>query len=153
MTAPTSASPLSSSVSETELLELIEAARRVRKNAYVPYSHYRVGAAMRTSDGQVFVGCNFENASYPAGICAERCAVGQMVASGRTDLVACAVVTGGTIPGAPCGICRQVMSEFARDMPVVLVCEQDSGSDVRRDTTLGALLPDSFDRAALPTKA
>lgn len=136
-----------------QLQKLLAEAKRVRQNAYAPYSRYRVGAALLTGDGQIFVGCNFENASYPACICAERCAVGQMVAAGRQDPIACAVVTSGKAPGAPCGICRQVLIEFTEDMPVYLVCELDDGSESRRDTTLAALLPNSFERDALPPKS
>jgi len=130
-------------------LELIEAAKRARKNAYAPYSDYFVGAALLTKSGNVFVGCNFENASYGACICAERNAVGAMIAAGERDPIACVVVTGGKKPGSPCGICRQVLSEFAVDMSVILVAEH-RGGDQRRDTSLAALLPDAFDAKALP---
>src|SRR5580704_7351856 len=90
--------------------ELIEAARRVRAHAHAPYSKYRVGAAIATRSGRVFVGCNVENASYGATLCAERNAIAQMVAAGQKDPIACAVVTAGPRPGSPCGICRQVLA-------------------------------------------
>jgi cytidine deaminase len=131
-------------VTEEQMVLLVEAAKQVRHNAYAPYSNYRVGAALLTDDGHTFTGCNFENASYGACICAERGAVAQMIASGRTRPIACAVATGGKTAGSPCGICRQVLIEFARDMPVALVCEHDDGTETRRDTSLAALLPDSF---------
>ena len=122
---------------------IVESAKRARKNAYAPYSNYQVGAAIVTKSGNVYVGCNFENASLGACICAERNAIGQMVAAGDRDPIACAVVTGGRKPGTPCGICRQVMIEFTSDMPIVLVGEHRSG-ETRRLTSLAALIPDAF---------
>lgn len=122
---------------------LIAAARAVRKRAHAPYSKYRVGAALLTKSGKVFVGCNVENASYGATICAERGAVCAMIAAGEKDPVACVVVSAGDVAASPCGICRQVLSEFARDMPVALVLES-AGGPKRRDTTLAELLPDAF---------
>jgi cytidine deaminase len=130
-------------VDETLLGKLIAEARRARSNAYAPYSSYRVGAALATEDGKIFVGCNVENASYGAAVCAERNAIGAMIAAGSSKPIACAVVTGGSKPGSPCGMCRQVLVEFTRDMPVVLVAEGDA--DVRRDTTLADLMPDVFE--------
>jgi cytidine deaminase len=128
---------------EEELLaKLIEAARTARASAYAPYSDYRVGAAIATEDGQVFVGCNVENASYGATICAERNAIGAMVAAGASKPIACAIVTGGTKPGSPCGMCRQVLVEFTRDMPIALVSDDNAA---RRDTTLAVLMPDVFE--------
>jgi cytidine deaminase len=129
---------------EALLSKLVAEARRVRASAYAPYSDYRVGAAIMTEDGRIFVGCNVENASYGAAICAERNAIGAMMAAGASKPVACAVVTGGSKPGTPCGMCRQVLVEFTRDMPVVLVAETDVG-DVRRDVTLAQLMPDVFE--------
>jgi cytidine deaminase len=123
---------------------LVEEAKQVRARAYAPYSQYRVGAALATVTGRIYTGCNVENASYGATICAERSAIAQMIASGDDKPVACAVATGGASPGSPCGICRQVLVEFARDMPVVLVSITDDGHEVRRDTSLAALLPDAF---------
>ncbi len=125
---------------------LVEAAKRARKNAYAPYSNYKVGAAIATKSGNVYVGCNFENASYGACICAERNAIGQMIAAGEKEPIACAVVTGGKRPGTPCGICRQVLVEFTSDMPIYLVGESKRG-DSKRDTTLAALIPDAFEFA------
>ena len=131
-------------IDETLIGRLIAKAREARARAYAPYSDYRVGAALATEDGQIFGGCNVENASYGAAICAERNAVGAMVAAGASKPIACAVVTGGFRPGTPCGICRQVLVEFARDMPVVLVAETGTG-DVRRDLTLADLMPEVFE--------
>jgi cytidine deaminase len=133
-----------------QLEELVAAAKKARARAYAPYSHYRVGAAIATRSGRVFVGCNVENASYGACLCAERCAIGQMVASGDADPIACVVVTRGLRPGTPCGICRQVLSEFAADMRLVLVGEGAQGEELaRRETTLAELLPDAFGPSSL----
>jgi cytidine deaminase len=118
---------------------LIAAAREVRTRAYAPYSKYRVGSAILTRTGKVFTGCNVENATYGATLCAERSAIAKMVAADERDPIVCVVVTAGPHPGSPCGICRQVLSEFADDMRVVLVAQR-----VRLETTLAALLPDAF---------
>jgi cytidine deaminase len=131
--------------SDDKTARLVDAAKRARANAYAPYSNYRVGAALLTKGGKIFAGCNFENASYGACICAERNAIGQMIAAGEREPVACVVVTGGKRPGSPCGICRQVLSEFAKDMPVILISEH-RGGETRRDTSLAQLLPDAFEK-------
>ncbi len=124
---------------------LVAAARSVRAHAYAPYSHYRVGAAILTRSGAIHVGCNVENATYGATLCAERAAVAAMVAAGDLDPVACAVVTAGPKAGSPCGICRQVLVQFARDLELVLVAESDAGRVLgRRRARLRALLPDAF---------
>jgi cytidine deaminase len=100
---------------------LLQRARNVAERAYAPYSKFKVGAALLTSDGSVIVGCNVENASYGMSICAERSAVASMIAMGHLDPVAIAVVGGrsGT-PCPPCGACRQVLAEFNPNMLVVL---------------------------------
>ena len=117
--------------------------RTARKRAHAPYSDYKVGAALLTRSGAIFAGCNVENASYGACICAERNAICQMVAAGESDPIACVVVTGGGKPASPCGICRQVLAEFATDMTVVLVGEAPRGI-TKKTTTLAKLLPDAF---------
>jgi cytidine deaminase len=134
------------SVSRAERLRrLIELAIAARARAYAPYSRYRVGAAIECASGKVFAGCNVENSSYGATLCAERNAIAQMVAAGERHPVLCAVVTGGKVPGSPCGICRQVLYEFADDMPIALVALTSGGSKrTRHDTTLAALLPRGF---------
>jgi len=125
--------------------ELVEAARAVRAHAYAPYSRYRVGAAVLTRRGEVYAGCNVENATYGATLCAERSAVAAMIAAGARDPVACAVVTAGPRPGTPCGICRQVLAELAREMTLLLVAEDAKGRIVaRRTDRLSRLLPDAF---------
>ena len=121
-------------------LELINQARAAYRLAYVPYSHYPVGAAVLFSSGKMYSGCNVENASYGLTVCAERNAIFQAIAQGESELkeIAIAVPTEG-FP-SPCGACRQVIREFAVDCPVVLV----NGSGQTKVTSLKALLPDSF---------
>jgi cytidine deaminase len=117
---------------------LVEAARQARRLAYAPYSRYSVGAALLTRSGEVFTGCNVENAVYPASVCAERVAIFKAVSEGHRDFAAIAIATrnGGT----PCGICRQVMHEFAPSMRVYLV----SGDAVAAEYTVADLLPYGF---------
>lgn len=100
---------------------LVDAARAVQQQAYAPYSHFRVGAAVETDDGAVFVGCNVENASYGLTICAERAAVAAAVGAGARRIRRAVVVTDSDPPAAPCGACRQVLSEFGPDMTVEAV--------------------------------
>ena len=124
---------------------LVEQARAVRANAHAPYSRYRVGAAVLARGGRIFTGCNVENATYGATLCAERSAIAAMVAAGASGPSACVVVTAGPRPGAPCGICRQVFAEFARDVRFILLAEDERGRIVgRRTARLSKLLPDAF---------
>jgi cytidine deaminase len=128
--------------------QLLAAARVARSRAYAPYSRYRVGAALLTRSGKVFAGCNVENATYGATLCAERSAIAAMVAAGETDPVACVVVTSGPKPGSPCGICRQVLAEFVKrlgDLRVLMVAEDALGAiTARKSSRLSALLPQAF---------
>lgn len=124
---------------------LREAARGVRKRAYAPYSGFAVGAALRTADGRVFVGCNVENASYGAAICAERGALSAAVAAGATDLSGLAVATGGHTAAPPCGICRQALLELAPELPI----RSYTASGDYSEYTLAELLPHAFDRSQL----
>ena len=117
---------------------LIEAARAARENAYAPYSKYKVGAALLAKSGKVYVGCNFENASFGAGTCAERVALGAAIAAGEREFVAIACVGGDGV--TPCGICRQAMSEFG-DIDVYCA---DGRGDVR-EYRLAELLPHGFE--------
>jgi cytidine deaminase len=134
-----------SSVRAPALQPVLEAARAARANAYAPYSHYRVGAALLTRRGRIYAGCNVENATYGATSCAERSAIAAMVSAGDRAPLACVVVTSGPVPGAPCGICRQVLAEFARDMRLLLVAEDDRGKIIaRKSARLAALLPQAF---------
>lgn len=118
--------------------ELVDAALVARQRAYAPYSHYLVGSALLTSDGAVIMGCNVENASYPATICAERVALTAAIAQGYRDFVAIAVVTSNG--GSPCGICRQVMAELGPTMAVFV----SDASGHYYATTVAELLPDAF---------
>ncbi|MDX1613244.1 MAG: cytidine deaminase [Candidatus Promineifilaceae bacterium] len=125
-------------VSEAQKEALIQAACQVRAQAYAPYSDYPVGAAILTASGQIYTGVNVENAVYGLGICAERAAVFKAVTAGERQILAVAVCTKNA--GSPCGACRQVLSEFAGDVPVWMV-DQDGNV---RESTLGALIPDHF---------
>lgn len=137
---------------------LDKAAREVRRYAHAPYSGYSVGAAILTASGRMFVGCNVENASYGLSICAERSAIVQMIAAGERMPVALAVVTPGTSRlgpgvespplGAPCGMCRQTLAEFADDLPIRLSAEGET--NLSRTTSLAALLPEAFRARAVP---
>lgn len=124
---------------------LVKAALRVRLRAYAPYSGYMVGAALLCRDGKIYTGCNVENASYPVGTCAERVAMGAAVAAGCREPVALVIATPGPKPGTPCGMCRQALSEFAPDLPILLVTPRD----VREQWTLEQLMPGIFNRAML----
>jgi cytidine deaminase len=109
-----------SALDQQTLDELLERARRVRENAYAPYSNYRVGAALLCADGEIFEGCNVENASLGMTICAERNAVAQAIACGHSRFLAMVIVTDDEKPATPCGACRQVLGEFAKDLTVVV---------------------------------
>ena len=123
--------------------QLVQEAKAVRERAYAPYSKYPVGAAIATKSGSTYVGCNVENASFGGTICAERGAIMAMVAAGEREPIACAVVTGDE-GASPCGICRQVLSEFATDMPVVLVGLGSRDGESGRVVQLADLLPLAF---------
>lgn len=120
--------------------ELINRAETAYQQAYVPYSHYPVGAAALFSSGEIYKGCNVENASYGLTVCAERNAIFQAVALGERELKAIAIAVPTDEFPSPCGACRQVIREFAVDCLVILV----NGRRETRWTTLKALLPDSF---------
>lgn len=117
---------------------LVAAAREARQRAYAPYSHYQVGSALLTEDGVIFTGCNVENASYPASICAERVAIAKAISEGHRAFRAIAVVTSNG--ATPCGICRQVMNEFA---PTMLVIVADA-ERIIGERTVAEFLPDGF---------
>ena len=125
--------------------QLTAAALAVRPRAHAPYSKFQVGAAILTASGEIFAGCNVENASYGLTICAERVAVGTAVAAGHKEIVAVAVVSSGG--HSPCGACRQVLSEFGPAMEVILIDADDPTK--MRTTTLATLLPEQFSSGAL----
>ena len=120
--------------------ELIEAAREVQDRAHVPYSDYRVGAALETADGEVFVGCNLENANYSNSLHAEEVAVAEAVKQGHRDFVRLAVSSDRRDGVTPCGMCRQTLAEFC-DADLAVIC--DEGESVR-EYTLGELLPNTI---------
>ncbi|MDP3278048.1 MAG: cytidine deaminase [Deltaproteobacteria bacterium] len=125
-------------------------AENMRAKAYAPYSGYRVGAvlvARKDSESQteLFIGANVENASYGLCVCAERNAVASAVLAGMTVFLGLVVATEGPTPAAPCGMCRQVLAEFATDMPIGLVV----GGEIVDKTSLAQLLPRMFNGAAL----
>ncbi|MDO9499479.1 cytidine deaminase [Falsiroseomonas sp.] len=133
---------------------LLDAAEAARDHAYAPYSRFRVGAALLCDDGTIQPGCNLENASYGATICAERVAVGAAIAAGRRRFRAIAIAGPAGIALSPCGICRQVLSEFSPDGALRVVMRTADGSV--RETRLAALLPDAFgpaDLASAPASA
>ncbi len=133
-------------ISSAEREQLLEQAAQARQQAYAPYSGYPVGAAVLTGTGRIFPGANVENAAYPSGMCAERAAVFGAVSAGERDIRAVAVVTDNA--GAPCGSCRQVLSEFGPEATVILA---DPAGKVRLETDLKNLLPHAFGPEDLPS--
>jgi cytidine deaminase len=127
--------------------DLIDAAMKARLRAHAPYSNFQVGAALLAGDGGVQRGCNVENASYPAGICAERTAIAAAVAAGQRRFVAIAVAGPDGVAITPCGICRQVLSEFSPDGQLRVIARDASGAI--RATPIAALLPGAFGPDAL----
>ena len=128
-------------LTEPEQEQLLQAARAAQAQAYAPYSHFAVGAAVLDEQGRVHAGCNVENAAYPQGVCAEAGALSAMVLAGGTRVRAAVVVGDGAAPVTPCGGCRQKLREFAGpDMPI-LVADRER---LRARFTLAQLLPDSF---------
>lgn len=123
-----------------QIAALIDAARAASHHAYAPYSGFPVGAAVLTESGVIVSGCNVENASYPLGSCAERNAIVRAVVGGMKRLHAVAIFTPTGEPVTPCGSCRQVIREFADDLPIYIEC--NGGHRVVH--TLTALLPHSF---------
>lgn len=121
---------------------LLDAARDVRERAYVPYSKFKVGAAIRGASGTVYRGCNVENVAYPEGTCAEAGAIAAMVAAGETELIEVAVIADSPTPVPPCGGCRQKLAEFASGEVPVLLATTDGA---QMHTTVGGLLPGRFD--------
>jgi cytidine deaminase len=132
-------------LTDQERQHLIQLANEIRKNAYVPYSNYRVGAALRSKSGRIFTGVNVESAAYPTTMCAERTAVFKAVSEGEREFDAIAVVTDNG--GSPCGSCRQVLAEFGLDIVVLIA---DGTGELHHEMTLSNLLPEAFTPRHLP---
>lgn len=124
----------------SELRKLEKAARAASRKAYAPYSHFRVGAAVRASSGRTYTGCNVENASYGLCNCAERTALFTAIAAGEKAITHVAVYTPTPTVTPPCGACRQVINEFGPQATILCSCD----SSERIETTLDALLPGAF---------
>ncbi|MFN3208413.1 MAG: cytidine deaminase [Roseovarius sp.] len=122
-------------------MSLLDQAGAVRENAYAPYSGFKVGAAVRTSTGAVYAGCNVENVAYPEGTCAEAGAIAAMVAAGETEIAEVAVIADSPEPVTPCGGCRQKLAEFGSgDIPVTMA----TLGGVTVTLSLKELLPGAF---------
>ena len=126
-------------LSEHEKESLVDLANMARQRAYAPYSHYPVGASLRTKTGRIFTGVNVENAAYPQTMCAERIAIFKAVSEGEKEFEVITVVTDNG--GSPCGGCRQVMAEFGLDTIVIMA---DGSGQIVKETTVKDLLPDAF---------
>jgi len=126
-------------IKKEERQSLIDLANEARRRAYVPYSKYPVGAALRTKSGRLYTGVNVENAAYPQTMCAERVAIFKAVSEGETEFEVIAVVTNNG--GSPCGGCRQVMAEFGLDT-IILIADGDG--KLQKVLTVAELLPDAF---------
>src|SRR5690349_4371931 len=131
-------------IKKEEQQALIDLANEARRRAYVPYSKYPVGAALRTKSGRLFTGVNVENAAYPQTMCAERVAVFKAVSEGETEFEVIAVVTDNG--GSPCGGCRQVLAEFGLDTIVLLA---NGEGKLQKVMTVAELLPEAFTPAHL----
>jgi cytidine deaminase len=136
-------------LNEETIQDLVSRAIAARQRAYVPYSHFAVGAALLTKSGQVYTGCNVENASYGMTVCAERVAILKAVSEGETEFALLVVVT--EIGASPCGACRQVMVEFAPEMPVMIVDLAGNGATLSAAQLLPlTFLPQHLQEAARP---
>ena len=127
------------SITREQKSALVKAAIEASEYAYIPYSKYKVGAAILTESGEIFKGCNVENASYPIGVCAERTAVVRAVSEGKKNMIACAVVTRDG--GSPCGMCRQTLNEFNPKMHIILA---KLDGEIMHEMPLNELLPLGF---------
>lgn len=126
--------------------KLVEKAFKARENSYAPYSGFAVGAAILAKNGKIYTGCNIENAAFSPTNCAERTAIFKAISEGERDFIAIAIV-GGKIGKSvdkfcpPCGVCRQVLSEFA-DENLIIILADENGKIARH--TLGSIFPHSF---------
>lgn len=125
--------------------QLVQLALEARQHAYAPYSNFKVGAALLTSSGKVFTGCNVENSTYGLTVCAERVALWKAISEGGREFSAVAVVTESERPASPCGACRQLLWEFGGNLEVILA----NTRGVRESQRVADLLPHPFDRSSL----
>ena len=132
---------------EPDLDALFAAAQTAQSRAYVPYSRFKVGAAILADDGKVYPGCNVENAAYPVGACAEAGAISAMIAGGARAISAIVVIGDGAELVTPCGACRQRIREFAVPETPIVIAGPDG---IRARFSLAELLPASFGPANLP---
>jgi len=121
--------------------ELIKAATDARENAYAPYSEFKVGAAVETDEGQIYIGCNVESASYGLTVCAERVAIWKGISRGEKRFARIAVVVDTEELTPPCGVCRQIIWEFCGDVPVILSNLEGKSEIIK----MSELLPRAFD--------
>lgn len=128
-------------MSENNLEQLIESAKKVREKAYAPFSNFLVGAAVRTKAGKIYTGCNVESASYGLTVCAERIAIWKAVSEGEREFECVAVVTDTEELTPPCGTCRQIIWEFCGDVPVTFSNLQGKTETVM----MKEILPRAFD--------
>lgn len=122
--------------------KLLKEAEKARKKAYTPYSKFKVGAAVLTSDGKIFTGCNIENASFGLTVCAERVAILKAISEGSYKFEAIAIIGDTNRPCSPCGACRQVISEFGKDIKIVM-------SNLKGEVKIkkiSELLPEAFSK-------
>lgn len=133
---------MSKNKTSSDFQKLLKSASQARDHAYARYSGYKVGAAIRTTDGQIFAGCNVENSSYGATVCAERVAIQSAIAHrGKFELAEVLVFTEASPPWPPCGMCRQVIAEFATDD---LLIHSINPSGETKTVTFRELFPDAF---------
>ncbi len=125
--------------------DLVGLALGARENAYAPFSHFKVGAALETARGKIYTGCNVENATYGLTVCAERVALWKAISEGQREFRQIAVVSESARPASPCGACRQLLWEFCGDIPVILANLRGQ----RESRRLADLFPDPFDRSFL----
>ncbi len=125
--------------------ELIRKANEVKENAYVPYSHFRVGAALLTKSGKIFTGCNVENAAYSPTICAESSAIVKAVSEGEREYAAVAVISDSEDFTSPCGVCRQRIYEFGSDIDVIMANKKGEYKVYK----ISELLPEGFNKDSL----
>lgn len=130
-------------------MTLLDEARRIRENAYAPYSGFKVGAALRTRSGAVYSGCNVENVAYPEGTCAEAGAIAAMIAGGESEIAEVLVIADADLPVTPCGGCRQKLAEFSKGNVEVTMTNLRGDSVVMR---MDALLPGAFGAEHLGAK-